>query len=99
MRAKQRSLKKLCELSTEEAKVELDFKWLHILAETRDYTLYLNPNDERLSVDLYAWKFREQINTYMLSKFISEEKENIDTVLDIGSNIGYFPLMELASGA
>ncbi len=42
---------------------------------------------------------REPLNTYTLFKFITEKKGNIDAVLDVGSNIGYFPLIELSAGA
>lgn len=77
--------------------VKLNFKSLHIASESP--TLFLNPNDEGLSVELSAWGFREPMNSYVLSQFIKREKSNIDVVVDVGSNIGYFPLIELLSGA
>ena len=90
--------RQLSKLSKEEVKITLDFKSLGVNSKV-DCTLYVNPEDEGLSVDLFAWKFREPVNTHMLSKFISEQNENIDAVVDVGSNIGYFPLVELASDA
>lgn len=90
---------RLRKLSAEEARVKLDFKSLDIASEIENPVLYLNPMDEGLSVDLYAWGFREPINTHVLSNLISDEKGNIDAVIDVGSNLGYFPLVELASGA
>ena len=90
--------KKLRALPKETAKVELDFKSLNIAPKIDNSFLYLNPNDEGISVDLYAWGFREPINTFMLFKFMLTEKKDLDGVIDIGSNLGYFPLIELASG-
>jgi len=98
-RKKEIAQKKLRALPKETAKVKLDFKSLNIAPKIDNPFLYLNPNDEGISVDLYAWGFREPINTHMLFRFISEEKRNIDAVIDIGSNLGYFPTIELASGA
>jgi len=78
-------------------KIKINFKQLHICPKIDATGLYVDPADEGLSTDLYAWGFREPINTYMLHKFILEERENIDAIVDIGSNIGYFPLVELTS--
>ncbi|MFX0199341.1 MAG: FkbM family methyltransferase [Candidatus Hodarchaeota archaeon] len=94
-----RAKNELVRLSKEQAKVELDFKSLGITSEVNESTLYLNPLDEGLSAQLYAWKLREPLNTHFLSKFILAERGNVDAVVDIGSNIGYFPLVEIASGA
>ncbi len=90
--------RQLSGLSEEKSKIMLDLESLGIDSKV-DCTLYVNPKDEGLSVDIFAWRFREPINTYTLSRFISEQKQSIDAVVDIGSNIGYFPLVELASGA
>lgn len=90
---------KLGRLSFEKAVVALDFKSLDIVSKINEYTLYLNPMDQGLSAQLYAWRLREPLNTHFLSKFIANEKKNIDAVIDIGSNIGYFPLVEIVSGA
>lgn len=89
--------KKIGELSIENAVVKLDFRSLNIVADSNFCNLYINLRDEGLSADLYRWGIREPLNTYTLFNFIKEEK--IDSVLDIGSNIGYFPLVELAAGA
>ena len=88
---------KLQKLSESEAKVELDFSPLQIHQENK-LQLYLNPNDEGLSVDLIKWRFREPVYTYLFNKFLQEEQKNIDSLIDIGSNIGYFPKIELMSG-
>jgi FkbM family methyltransferase len=90
---------KLSRLPVEKAAVELDFESVDIFSKADERKLYLNPMDGGLSAQLYAWRLREPINTYFLSKFISLEKQNIDAVVDIGSNIGYFPLVEIISGA
>ncbi|NVM31839.1 MAG: FkbM family methyltransferase, partial [Candidatus Helarchaeota archaeon] len=86
-------------LPIKDAKIELDFNSLNIVTNLNDRSLYINPYDEGISADLYAWGIREPLNTYTLFKFITEKRRNIDAILDIGSNIGYFPLIELASGA
>jgi FkbM family methyltransferase len=86
-------------LQIENVKIKLDFNSLNILTNLNDRSLYINPYDEGISADLYAWGIREPLNTYTLFKFITEKRRNIDAILDIGSNIGYFPLIELASGA
>lgn len=95
----EKAKEKLSRLPVEKAAVELDFKSLDIASKVNEHMLYLNPMDEGLSAQLYAWRLREPLNTHFLSKFISNEKENIDAVIDIGSNIGYFPLVEIVSGA
>lgn len=95
----QKAKEKLIDLPAEQASVKLDFKSLEITSKLGEYKFYLNPMDEGLSAQLYAWKFREPLNTHFLSRFISNEKQNIDIVVDIGSNIGYFPLIEIVSGA
>lgn len=89
----------LSKLSTTDVAVEIDFKALGITSLAKEHRLYLNPKDEGLSAQLYAWKLREPLNTYFLHKFIKDNKREIDIVIDIGSNIGYFPLLEVVSGA
>ena len=91
------AIRRLRSVPLSEARVRLDFKSLHITP--KNFVLYLNPLDEGLSPELYAWGFREPVNTFLLHKFIKNERENIDAVIDIGSNIGYFPLVEIASDA
>jgi FkbM family methyltransferase len=61
------------------------------------YTLKVNPRDEGISTQLYALQLREPLNIYTLSQFIRNHK--FDTVIDVGSNIGFFPLVEHASNA
>ena len=96
----EKAKRKLKKLPLSEAKIKLDLKSLHITPKgTENCTLYLNPLDEGLSVDLYVWGFREPMNTFLLHKFMEDEKENIDAVIDVGSNIGYFPLIEMISEA
>lgn len=73
----------------------LDLKSLEI--SDRLHPFFLDPTDEGLSVDLKTWGFREPLNTSFLSKFIREQ--NITQIIDVGSNIGYFPVVEHASGA
>jgi FkbM family methyltransferase len=78
-----------------EIKKELDLKAIRVARENVE--MYLNHNDEGLSAQLFAYGFREPMNCFLLSQFI--KKDNFDVVIDVGSNIGYFPIIELASGA
>jgi FkbM family methyltransferase len=87
-----KSLKKLGAL---EIKKRLDLKAIGVC--NNKSMIHLNPNDEGLSSQLLAYGFREPLNCYLLSQFI--KKEDFDVVLDAGSNIGYFPIIELESGA
>lgn len=57
----------------------------------------INPDDEGLSRDLFIYgALREPFNVITISSIIKRFKPE---VLDIGSNIGFFPLIEAASGA
>jgi FkbM family methyltransferase len=78
-----------------EIKKRLDLKSIGV--SNNKSMINLNPNDEGLSAQLLAYGFREPLNCYLLSQFI--KKEDFDVVLDVGSNIGYFPIIELESGA
>jgi len=95
----EKAKEKLSRLPIEKAAIELDFKSLDVVPKVNERTLYLNPMDEGLSAQLYAWRLREPINTYFLCDFIAHEERNMDAVIDIGGNIGYFPLVEIVSGA
>ena len=95
----EKAKEKLSKLPPEKAAIELDFKSLDVVPKVKERTLYLNPADEGLSVQLYAWRLREPINTHFLCEFIAHEERNMDAVIDIGGNIGYFPLVEIVSGA
>ncbi len=87
-----KTLKKLGAL---EIKKRLDLKAIGV--SNNKSMIHLNPNDEGLSAQLLAYGFREPLNCYLLSQFI--KKEDFDVILDVGSNIGYFPIVELESGA
>jgi len=87
--------KALKKLSVPRIKKRLDLKAIGV--SNSKSTIHLNPNDEGLSAQLLAYGFREPLNCYLLSQFI--KKENFDVILDVGSNIGYFPIIELESGA
>lgn len=95
----EKAKEKLSKLPPEKAAIELDFKSLDVVPKVKERTLYLNPADEGLSAQLYAWRLREPINTHFLCEFIAHEERNMDAVIDIGGNIGYFPLVEIVSGA
>ena len=87
-----KTLKKIGAL---EVKKRLDLKAIGVSSNKTE--IHLNPNDEGLSAQLLAYGFREPINCYLLSQLI--KKESFDVVIDAGSNIGYFPIIELESGA
>ena len=73
----------------------IDFNTLCIPIREK-MTLYLNPDDEGFSKEFYWGGFREPLNTYFLYHEIKKRKCE---VIDIGSNIGYFALIELVAGA
>lgn len=72
---------------------EIDYKALNLPGYGK---LLLNPSDTGFSKEFYAYGFREPLNTFAIYKIV--EKEN-PTILDIGSNLGYFCLVELQAGA
>ena len=59
--------------------------------------IYVSPYDYGLSRDIVIFKIREPIHVKILYNIINYY--GLETVLDIGSNIGYFPLVELAAGS
>lgn len=87
--------KTLKELRGSEAKTKLDLKVINVSNSKPE--ILVNPDDEGLSAQIFAYGFREPLNCYFLSQFI--KKENFDVIIDAGSNIGYFPIVELESGA
>ncbi len=58
--------------------------------------LFLNPLDEGFSKEFKIYGFREPLNTFAIFNYIAKKHP---AVLDIGGNIGYFPLVELEAGA
>lgn len=67
--------------------IKLDLKRLGI----EDQYFFINPEDQGLSRQLIRNKLREPINCFYLVKLL---KNFNGAVLDIGGNIGYFPLIE-----
>jgi len=57
---------KLSRLPVEKAAVELDFDSLDVVPKLKERTLYLNPMDEGLSAQIYAWRFRADKHTFSL---------------------------------
>jgi FkbM family methyltransferase len=60
------------------------------------YLINVNSKDRGLSFVLNKIGFREPLNSFFLSRLI---RENKPYVVDVGGNVGYFPLIELLSGA
>jgi FkbM family methyltransferase len=83
-----------CELEKKdhEIRVELHLKKLGL----ENFSMCVNPEDQGLSNQLLTQGIREPINCYFLAKQIKSTKTS---VLDIGGNIGYFPIIEVLSGA
>lgn len=61
----------------------------------QDVVMDVNPFDAGISCDLVKNGLREPLNSFFISWFC---KKYAPDVVDIGGNIGYFPLIELASG-
>lgn len=66
--------------------IKLDFGKIGL---KRKFKFYLPKDDEGLSSQLISFGFREPLNLRYSYKFVSKS----DKVLDIGSNIGLFPLL------
>lgn len=76
--------------------VEINLKALDLKYLDKKSVLYLHPLDKGFSKDFLICRFREPLNTYMIYSLVKREKP---AVLDIGSNLGYFILIELLAGA
>ena len=72
---------------------EINFKALEVEGSAK---LLLNPSDTGFSREFYVYGFREPLNTFAIFKSIQKNKP---VVLDIGGNLGYFPLVENEAGA
>ena len=66
--------------------IKLDLNKIGI---NRKFNFYLSKDDEGLSSQLIVFGFREPINLKYSYEFVKDS----DNVLDIGSNIGLFPLL------
>lgn len=60
------------------------------------FKMFLNMKDKGLSYQLYLSKIREYPNAIYFIDFISKHLSRISAIIDIGSNIGYYPLFENA---
>lgn len=72
---------------------EINFKALGLKGSAK---LLLNPSDTGFSREFSLYGFREPLNTFAISKYVAKTKP---VVLDIGGNLGYFPLLENEAGA
>lgn len=59
-----------------------------------NYKMMLDLNDEGIAIDLFIGRLREYPNVLYFKKFLKEYKQNIDTIVDIGANIGYYVCYE-----
>jgi len=59
---------KLSRLPAEKAAIELDFKSLDVVPKVNEQTLYLNPMDEGLSAQIYAWTCMHALRSMLLLK-------------------------------
>lgn len=60
------------------------------MIKVNGYEMYINNLDKGISPELALFKIHEPINTKILSNLINEGM----TCLDIGGNIGYYPILE-----
>ena len=70
---------------------------LKSLGEPVETHLLVAAFDSGLSKDILMYGVREPLHTLMLYQII--KKGGFTTILDLGSNIGYFPKIELVAGA
>jgi len=69
--------------------VQIDLTGEHII-EVNGYKLKLIPNDKGISSELLMFKTHEPLTTHILSQNVSQGM----ICLDIGSNIGYYAVLE-----
>jgi len=69
---------------------------LRPLGISRVIDLFVPAFDKGLRLDVKAFRLREPLHVYMLWRLIEEFKPR---VLDLGSNVGFFPVLELEAGA
>jgi len=74
---------------------EINFRSMSIPTKKR-IKLHLNPIDDGFCKEFNWLGFREPLNSFFLYKEIRKGKYS---VLDIGSNVGYFPIIETIAGA
>jgi len=73
---------------------EIDFEALNLPGARAK--IPLNPYDEGFSKEFACFGFREPLNTFCIFKFVERMRP---VVLDVGSNLGYFPVIEIQAGA
>jgi len=61
-----------------------------VIETTEGFKLALVPNDQGISTELKTFKTHEPLTTYLVKKNVHEGM----TVIDIGSNIGYYAILE-----
>lgn len=58
------------------------------------YKILVDLEDEGIAIDLFIGRLREYPNVLYFKKFLKEHKHKIDSVVEIGANIGYYLLYE-----
>lgn len=65
---------------------------IKIIAGTQEYQMFINREDKGLSNQLITCGTREHPNVEYLELFIRKKINNIDYIIDIGANIGFYSL-------
>jgi len=60
------------------------------------YKMMLDLRDEGIAIDLFIGRLREYPNVLYFKKFLKKHKQKIDTIVEIGANIGYYVCYENA---
>ena len=58
------------------------------------YKMLVDLADEGIAIDLYIGRLREYPNVIYFRKFLKEYGKRIDTIVEIGANIGYYVAFE-----
>ncbi|MEM1574262.1 MAG: FkbM family methyltransferase [Candidatus Methanomethylicaceae archaeon] len=58
---------------------------------SQEYALIIDPHDEGLSHELICYGIHEPKSSYTLLNYL--RKNNFEVIIDVGSNIGYYPLL------
>jgi FkbM family methyltransferase len=60
------------------------------------YKILIDLDDEGIAIDLFIGRLREYPNVLYFKKFLKDHKRKIDSIVEIGANIGYYVLYENA---
>lgn len=67
-----------------------------ITIDSIKFKMLVDLEDEGIAIDLYIGRLREYPNVLYFKQFLTQYRQRIDTIVEIGANIGYYVLYENA---